>query len=191
MFLMKLTLRLFFLLCILFGCSKNVMAQPALPDLANVTQNGINILTWSCQYDGVKTIIVQRSTDSNLNYVTIGYVRNTAKGVQYFLDGHAKPGSKSLIFYVNDSDGDTVIFKNRWRNTDPGELVEDIRIKPKAGSAVLFDSDLYHASSSPTEGIRVVLNFIFWRKENNPSDQLGLPPIPNIPIGIGKGFHGL
>jgi hypothetical protein len=93
MFLMKLTLRLFFLLCILFGCSKNVMAQPALPDLANVTQNGINILTWSCQYDGVKTIIVQRSTDSNLNYVTIGYVRNTAKGVQYFLDGHAKPGS--------------------------------------------------------------------------------------------------
>lgn len=104
---------------------------------------------------------------------------------------HAKPGSKSLIYYVNDSDGDTVIFKNRWRNTDPGELIEDIRIKPKAGSAVLFDSDLYHSSSSPTEGVRVVLNFIFWRKETDPSDQLGVPPIPNIPIGIGKGFHGI
>ncbi|MCC6186082.1 MAG: hypothetical protein IT256_02905 [Chitinophagaceae bacterium] len=72
--------------------STNAMAQPTLPDLANVSQNGINILTWACQYDGVKTIIVQRSSDSNVNYVTIGYVRNTAKGVQFYLDGHPKPG---------------------------------------------------------------------------------------------------
>lgn len=79
-------------LTFLMAFSFNAMAQPTLPDLANVTQNGINILTWACQYDGVKTIIVQRSSDSNVNYTTIGYVRNTAKGVQYYLDGHPKPG---------------------------------------------------------------------------------------------------
>lgn len=60
--------------------------------MASVTQNGINILTWACQYDGVKSIAVQRSSDSNLNYITIGYVKDVKKGVQYYLDGHAKPG---------------------------------------------------------------------------------------------------
>ncbi|HTN18090.1 MAG TPA: hypothetical protein VL092_10440, partial [Chitinophagaceae bacterium] len=61
------------------------IAQPVLPDMASVTQNGINILTWTCQYDGVKSIAVQRSSDSNLNYITIGYVKDVKKGVQYYL----------------------------------------------------------------------------------------------------------
>ena len=61
--------------------------------MVSVTQNGINILTWTCQYDGVKTIAVQRSSDSNFNYITIGYVRDIKKGVQYYLDGHPKPGA--------------------------------------------------------------------------------------------------
>lgn len=60
--------------------------------MASVTQNGINILTWTCQYDGVKSIAVQRSSDSNFNFITIGYVRNLQKGVQYYLDGHPKAG---------------------------------------------------------------------------------------------------
>lgn len=72
--------------------SFKVHAQPTLPDLAIVHQDGINILTWNCQYDGVKSIIVQRSSDSNFNYTTIGFVRNIKKGTQYYLDGHALPG---------------------------------------------------------------------------------------------------
>lgn len=81
---------LFFL--IFTTASIKAFAQPTLPDLANVSQNGINILTWACQYDGVKSIAVQRSNDSNFNYITIGYVRDVKKGVQYYLDGHPKPG---------------------------------------------------------------------------------------------------
>lgn len=77
----------FFLLSTQFS-----IAQPMLPDMASVTQNGINILTWACQYDGVKSIAVQRSADSNLNYITIGYVKDVKKGVQYYLDGHPKAG---------------------------------------------------------------------------------------------------
>jgi hypothetical protein len=61
--------------------------------MVSVTQNGINILTWTCQYDGVKTIAVQRSSDSNFNFITIGYVRDVKKGVQYYLDGHPKLGA--------------------------------------------------------------------------------------------------
>lgn len=80
----------FVFLCI---ASQKSFAQPALPDLASVSQNGVNILTWSSPYDGLKSIAVQRSSDSNFNYITIGYVRDIKKGVQYYLDGHPAVGN--------------------------------------------------------------------------------------------------
>lgn len=64
-----------------------------LPDLACVTQNGMNVITWNCQYDGIKSIAIQRSSDSSFNYITIGFVRQTQKGVQFYLDGHPQPGN--------------------------------------------------------------------------------------------------
>ncbi len=92
MYLPQMLIRSIFVLFALLFCNQKVFAQPMLPDMASVSQNGINILTWNCQYDGVKSIVVQRSSDSNLNYTTIGYVRDVKKGLQYYLDGHAKPG---------------------------------------------------------------------------------------------------
>ncbi len=84
----------FLFFCTLFFLvHSKAFAQPTLPDLAAVSQNGMNILTWECQYAGVKTIIVERSSDSIFNFVTIGYVKDLPKGVQYFIDGHAKPGT--------------------------------------------------------------------------------------------------
>ncbi|WP_344826609.1 hypothetical protein [Rurimicrobium arvi] len=71
----------------------SVYAQPMLPDLTCVTQNGINVITWNCQYDGIKSIAVQRSSDSSVNYTTIGFVKQTQKGVQFYLDGHPIPGN--------------------------------------------------------------------------------------------------
>lgn len=68
-------------------------AQPMLPDLTCVTQNGMNVITWNCQYDGIKSIAVQRSSDSSFNYITIGFVRQTQKGVQFYLDGHPHAGN--------------------------------------------------------------------------------------------------
>lgn len=104
---------------------------------------------------------------------------------------HGRPNAKTLLYYVNDADGDTVIFNKRWTGEDPGKLEISYRVSPKAGSAVLFDSNIYHASSSPTTGIRSVINFIFWPFEVDPQDPDGLaPPIPlNIPVG--KGFNRL
>jgi hypothetical protein len=102
---------------------------------------------------------------------------------------HGRPDALSLIYYVNDSDGDTVIFKNRWVGQDPGKLEVDQRITPKAGSALLFDSTLYHASSSPTNGVRSVLNFIFWPKQVDPADPDGLAPEIPINIPVGRGFN--
>lgn len=67
-------------------------AQPLLPDMAGITEKGVNILTWTCQYAGIKSIAVQRSSDSLMNFSTVGYVRNLQKGVQVFADGHPLPG---------------------------------------------------------------------------------------------------
>lgn len=67
---------------------------------------------------------------------------------------------KSLIYYVADSDGDTFIFNETFHNKK--DLSVRRRVSPKKGKAVLFDSNIWHASSNPREyANRVVLNFIF------------------------------
>ena len=77
-------------------------AQPVLPDMTGTTEKNVVILSWSCQYDGVKSIAVLRSYDSNFNYSTIGYVKKLYKGVQAFADGHPNPGKNfyklSIVF---------------------------------------------------------------------------------------------
>lgn len=57
----------------------------------------------------------------------------------------------ALIYYVNDSDGDTKFYRE-------GQIFESI--SPKKGNAVLFDGAIYHASSSPVENrFRIVINY--------------------------------
>ena len=61
-------------------------------------------------------------------------------------------GYTSMIYYVNDSDGDTVFFED---NT----IVN--RISPRQGDIVLFPSNLWHASSNPSMNQeRIVLNVV-------------------------------
>ncbi len=71
-------------------------AQPQLPDIAGVAEKGIVVLSWNSQYNGIKSIAVQRSADSLLNFKTIGYVKKLDKGVQAYIDGHPVPG---ISFY--------------------------------------------------------------------------------------------
>lgn len=83
---------LLFLLTLTAGFSR-ISAQPALPDFVGVTQKGINLLSWTSQYEKLKSIAVQRSADSVFNYATIGYVRGLKQGPQAFIDGHPMPGN--------------------------------------------------------------------------------------------------
>ncbi len=68
------------------------MAQPALPDVAGSTDKGIVILSWICQYNGIKSITVLHSLDSVKNYAEIGHVKKKDKGIQAFVDGHPAMG---------------------------------------------------------------------------------------------------
>jgi len=67
------------------------------------------------------------------------------------------------VYYVDDSDGETVIF-----NKTEEDLVQDFNslkilqtISPKKGRAVLFDGTRYHANILPQRGPRCIINFDF------------------------------
>ena len=78
------------------------------------------------------------------------------------------PGFKSLLYYVKDSDGDTFLFNETFQQTSAAAarggkpLTIRKRVAPRKGKAVLFNSNIWHASSHPRDNAtRVVLNFIF------------------------------
>lgn len=78
-----------------------------------------------------------------------------------------KLNNKSLLYYINDSDGDTFIFNETAAEIDSekcttSKLTLNRRITPKKGTAIIFNSNRYHASSSPKNtDRRFVINFVF------------------------------
>ena len=55
-----------------------------------------------------------------------------------------------LIYYVNDSDGDTVFFEKE-------KIIE--KVTPKKGRIVLFDGETLHSGGFPTDNPRCIVNF--------------------------------
>jgi hypothetical protein len=93
---------------------------------------------------------------------------------------HGRGDAMTLIYYVNDADGDTILFDKFYNGEDPRPVTIVNRFRPKAGSAILFKSTQYHASSNPTTEQRSVINFIFWPKVIDETLPDGAPPLPDI-----------
>jgi len=67
----------------------------------------------------------------------------------------------SFIYYVNNSDGDTIGFTNKNQFGKPDLDIID-RKTPRKGSGIYFPSNYYHTSSNPIEcNSRIILNFVF------------------------------
>jgi hypothetical protein len=69
------------------------------------------------------------------------------------------------LYYVNDSDGPTVIssITSDDMSNDEINALDDKKIfkeiEPKQGRCVLFNGKHYHASSNPSQGRRIIINF--------------------------------
>ena len=63
------------------------------------------------------------------------------------------------LYYVCDSDGDTVIYKEREENPEGKYTVKE-RVTPKKGRLVIFDGALYHAAEQPiNSNTRCIVNY--------------------------------
>lgn len=68
-----------------------------------------------------------------------------------------------LLYYVIDSDGDTIITKTKYnKNKQVSLKLEDHqeahRITPKQGRVVLFDGSYYHTAEQPFSNVRCIIN---------------------------------
>lgn len=95
--------------------------------------------------------------------VRIGLIPNVGKS--FIHGGHVdyKTQHETALFYVNDSDGDTLFYNQKYKSGDGepltafknNEIIK--RISPKANRFVCFDGFQFHSSSSPVNNSRRVV----------------------------------
>lgn len=86
------------------------------------------------------------------NLLTNSVLTDTEMEQQIHFDHHSDK-FYSLVYYVIDSDGDTVIY-----DPEKGE----VRVPPVKGNCVIFPSTIKHRATSPVlNKRRIIINFIF------------------------------
>ena len=78
-----------------------------------------------------------------------------------------------VLYYVVDSDGDTVFVGKRSQGNEKEEHLEAkdykelLRVTPKQGRAVVFNGRIYHTAEQPVKNKRCIVNLdITYKKEN-------------------------
>ncbi len=154
-------LRLAFFLSLFIAIKSQ--GQPLLPDIVGVTQKGLNILSWTSQYDKLKSIAVQRSADSFFNYATIGYVKDLKKGPQAFIDGHPLPGNNWYRLQIAFG-SDLTWTSNRIKLfVDSAQLLEQRVVPPndslqKLAARVHFTDTAAAKTLHPLEPVKPILS---------------------------------
>lgn len=83
---------------------------------------------------------------------------------------YSGPNLLSFVYYVNDSDGDTILFDTHLdgKEHNISQLKEIYRQTPKGGTGILFDSNRVHTSTTPKlSDRRVVINYVLEMYETN------------------------
>ena len=88
-----------------FSWGQSVEA-PSLPDFNLETKDGFNIISFYSIYEGgINAITVSRSTDSNINFTTIGAIPKRNKGIAVYVDAHPSVGKNWYQVKIEFSSG--------------------------------------------------------------------------------------
>jgi hypothetical protein len=129
----------------------NIHYLPHLYDFLNIIHDKVDVIDKD-KLDRIKFNILIKNIQYKNNNYNVPHV-----------DGLSKI---SILYYVNDSDGDTFFFnkiQSKDSSYEPNDKLEIIkRVAPKKNTLVVFDASIYHASSNPTtHNERVVINMTF------------------------------
>ena len=73
------------------------------------------------------------------------------------IDIHGKTEFRVALYYVCDSDGDTVIYNEKEQSE---KYTIKQRVTPKQGRVVIFNGHLYHTAEQPTKSnTRCIVNY--------------------------------
>lgn len=64
------------------------------------------------------------------------------------------PNAYTILYYVNDSDGDTFFFNERYTGIPIKNLTIRKQVPPKKGRCVIFNANIFHAGNHPTQNDR-------------------------------------
>jgi len=134
----------------------------------NVINNVMPILREFCDYENLKLKEVLRiRIRKTLQYPN--HINENYNVPHIDLQGYLGK-YYSLIYYPEDSDGDTVLFNSKkdvdgdMTHLDIINNIEDeiIRVSPKKGRAVFFKGDIVHSGNNPINyQKRIVVNYDF------------------------------
>lgn len=135
--------------------SLTALAQPTLPDIAGSRENGVALISWTCQYDGVKSIAVLRSADSNFNYSTIGFVKKLYKGTQGYADGHPMPGMNYYKLSIVFASGLTWGSNHAGVYVDSLTALKDSRLPPneQLQKLIVTEPEKQVATTTPVKNV--------------------------------------
>jgi len=98
-------------------------------------------------YDGINLHRVK----ANLNFSINNYQSHNHQPIH---KDNSNKNFRSFLYYVDDSDGDTLFFDEDLNVVDS--------IKPKKGMGILFNSNIKHAAQNPRKNFkRTVINYVF------------------------------
>jgi hypothetical protein len=66
-----------------------------------------------------------------------------------------------FLYYINDADGDTIVYNEKFDDSNDVFLTEMKRVSPKRGKAICFNGLNYHTPTVPKNGYRAVINVTF------------------------------
>jgi hypothetical protein len=126
-------------------------AVPQLPAMLIVTDNAKNVLSWTCQFDGVKSIAIQRSADSVRNFATIGVISAPKKGVQTYTDTRPQIGKNYYRLSITFA-GDVEWFSNNYKVImDSAVIAKSLEGAIKSGTTNAIDAPTSNNTTTKTE----------------------------------------